>query len=169
MLCQPDFYFAKSTLELRSDSLNTSTADPIFLEAHVKWMRKPSILEAVVRELDLTKAFSKDEHRTSMRAATVRLENSLKIRPISNTNRVEIGAYQRDPQLAADVANAIAAQYRKALKSNIDRTRRQLRDDVEKAREKMEAAKQEVKRIMESAQIVDSAPEEMIWSEPCRG
>ena len=120
-------------------------------------------MEAVVRKLDLTHALAKDGKPISMQAASSLLASSLKIRTVGNTSLVEVTAYQRDPQLAANIANSVAVTYKEMrlneIQQNIDRTLGRLREEVEKQRLIADKSGGELALLREREQLIDPDPE----------
>jgi uncharacterized protein involved in exopolysaccharide biosynthesis len=174
LLNQPKQYFSKTTFELREERIFACILrtldtywDPEadFRQLAEARFRSSRVLEDVVRELDLTKAFSKNGTPLSLKSCRQKLADSLLIQTSAKTKMVEIGTWQHDPQLAANIANAVVARFKKGIVDarhwNVERTRAQLRREAEQQRKTMEESKQEMMCIAEYFKIVDPDPEKM--------
>jgi uncharacterized protein involved in exopolysaccharide biosynthesis len=167
-LLLPRQYFAKVTMELPPDKesrLRPWLADRLhaeFLATQFQVLRRPEILGPVVEEFDLAKTLSKGR-QLSAAELSARLARSLELREIRNTGLLELGVYNRDPALAARIANTIAKGYQNKrltdFQMSVDSRLRQLTDQVETQRKRVAESKAEVEKIRVNDQIIDPEPE----------
>jgi uncharacterized protein involved in exopolysaccharide biosynthesis len=114
-------YTATAILELPASELQTPTAnanpDPVDLQPEFEnTMMSPDFLLAVVRDLDLDKAWAKrvfdtDADELPDSDVLTHMEKSVKFEAKPGTNVIEIVASSNVPQEAADIANGIADHY----------------------------------------------------------
>jgi capsular polysaccharide biosynthesis protein len=89
--------------------------DPYFLQTQFEVIQSQVVLDKVINNLDLNKAWGKkyangDSLRPSETLALLR--GRLDLRPVRNTSLIEIRVFSDQPAEAAQLANAIAESYR---------------------------------------------------------
>jgi serine/threonine protein kinase len=167
----PREYFAKATIETKPDVPRAIEAfgrggvsyDPQFIATQVQVLRKAEILYPVIKQCGLVQAYSGKGDAPRLSEVHGLLNRDLVFSEVRNTGLLEIGVYNRDPWLAATVANAIAVTYRNRrledLQSSIDASLSQFRDEVERQRQYVTVAANEAIKARELAGILDPNPE----------
>jgi succinoglycan biosynthesis transport protein ExoP len=79
-----------------------------FFNSQVQIIRSRPVLERVITSLSLRERKPEYGHVTD---PTGLLQNAVTVEPLRNTRLVQIGVEDPDPQLAADMANALASSY----------------------------------------------------------
>jgi uncharacterized protein involved in exopolysaccharide biosynthesis len=168
---RPQSYLAETILEVRpsrSEALQHFgvSSEPSYAPAYVatqfEVLRRAETLKPVVRDLGLTKALSRDGHELSPEEALDALRNALVLSQIKNTNLIKIGVRNKDPRLAANIANEIAGTYRegreKLAKQALEDNLKQFKDQVEAQRRRV--SEEHLAAIHLSAEIglVDNDP-----------
>ena len=165
----PKVYFSKAILEMKSDHSSTiipfgggQRLPPRDLTEQFARMHQPEILYPVIDRLELTKAYALPGQTISQQEAYVRLKRSLQFRQVQKTRLVELGVYDTDAQRAADIANAIAVEYKTKCqedeKALPNRGMDQVKDELEKQRKKAEDAARVAAQIRTRYGITDSDP-----------
>jgi capsular exopolysaccharide synthesis family protein len=168
----PREYFAKVSMEVKPDNsksvnifeqMGGRTYDPQFVATQFQILRKSEILYPVIQQLDLVKVYSGAGPQLPLQTVFRLLNRDLVLQEVRNTGLIEIGVYNVDPQVAANIANTIAVVYQNRrledLKKNIDRNLSQFRDEVENQRKSVVEAAVEVAQVRNRDQIVDPDPE----------
>ncbi len=169
----PRQFYSQVTVEIKADNLNKGTGvneaasagrtDPQFLATQFQVIKKAEILKPVVERLDLVKKFSPPGQAMPMQWVVDVLSRSMVVQEQRNTSLVEIGVYHTDKQLAADIANMIAVEYRDArikdLRKNMDQTLAEMKDELKSKEEEMRKLFQEASTIRQEDKIVDPDPE----------
>jgi len=136
--------------------------DPRFLATQFEIIQTKDVLYPVVEKLNLVQRWA-DEGVTSMGAAYGRLRGMIQIRDIRNTDLIQILAYSTDPQIAADVANAVAEAYKTMRINQVEEwTNRALvglQAEVDKQRAEMERLRAQTTEIREKYGIIDLNPD----------
>lgn len=170
----PREYLSKVTMEVKPDSskaidvfntLNTRSYDPQFVATQFQILRKSEILYPVIEQLDLIKVYSGEGQRLPMQTVFRMLNGSLALQEVRNTGLIEIGVYHTDPEVAANIANTIAVEYKRRrmldLQTGIDRSLAQFQDEVTKQRQVVEKAMVEAMQIRTKLGIHDPDPESL--------
>ncbi|MEO6785756.1 MAG: polysaccharide biosynthesis tyrosine autokinase [Chthoniobacteraceae bacterium] len=169
----PRQYYSQVTVEIKPDVINIGTdpqsrsvsgrTDPQFLETQFKVIKTSEILNPVIEKLDLVKKLSPPGMTMPMQWVTEVLVRSMVVQEQRNTTLVEIGVYNTDKQLAADIANTIAIEYRDArikdLRKNMDQMLTEMKDELKAKRDEMGQLFQEASRIRQEDNITDPDPE----------
>jgi len=168
----PREYFSKVTLEVKQDNSGPvetfgtgmqRTYDPQFVATQFQILQKTEVLYPVIDRLDLIKEFSPPGMKLSLQEVYGRLRNSMVTQDIRNTGMIEIGAYDTDPQRAANIANTIAVVYQERrrvdLEMNTTMGLEQLQDDVEQQRKMVEKLSADAMKIRARDGIVDPDPD----------
>ena len=166
----PREYFAKVTMQLRPDDQLQlfsvpSVEDPQFFLTQFQVLRKTEILYPVIQQLDLGAALSKSGQPLQLKESFAQLVESLETRWIRNTSLVEVGVYNRDPELAAKIANTIADVWCSKRLQDIQNTRttgvRQIEEEVTKQRKLIEELSLAMEQIRQREGIVDPEPDRL--------
>ena len=169
----PRQYFSQVTVEIKPDTFNRGTdvnsaaasgrTDPQFLATQFQVIKKSEILNPVIEKLDLVKKLSPPGMTMPMQWVTEVLSRSVVVAEQRNTTLVEIGVYNTDKQLAADIANTIAITYRdkriEELRKNMDQTLAEMKDELKTKEDEMNKLFQEASQIRQEDNIVDPDPE----------
>ncbi len=169
----PRLYLGKVSMEVRPDnykpvdlfsSTTGRTYDPQFVQTQFEILRKSEILNPVIDQLDLTKVFAGDGAKPIPKQQAFNILNaSMKLEPVRNTGLIDIGVYNQDPDLAANIANTIAVVYRNRrledLQGALDKALSQFKDEVEKQRQVVIEAAKKAAALRQSLQIIDPDPE----------
>ncbi|MDB6019650.1 MAG: ywqD 2 [Pedosphaera sp.] len=90
--------------------------DPYFIQTEFEVIKSEVILDKVVDNLGLNKAWAKKYNQDAPLKTTESrgmLQRLLELRPVRNTELIEIRVYSDDKKEAADIANAVAESYKK--------------------------------------------------------
>ncbi len=158
---QPAGYLSKVTMEVRPDGYQPDAKpggpDPWFIREQMSAICKAEVLEPVIAQLNL------EADSGGRGKALQQLLKSLTVQEVRNTGLIEIGVRHRDPQMAANVANAIAVAYRNkrlaALQTAMERGLAQFQDEVGKQRKLVEEAALAMAQIRQREKISDPDPE----------
>ncbi len=161
-------YFAKVSIEVKPDTtksagifenMGTRTYDPQFVATQFQILRKSAILYPVIEQLELEKVYAREGPVPSRQQTFLMLNGDLSTQEVRNTGLIEVGVYNRDPQMAATIANTIARVYRDerlaALSNATGISLAQFKDEVDKQRTVVEKALFEAQEIRERLGIVD--------------
>jgi capsular exopolysaccharide synthesis family protein len=168
----PREYLSKVTMEVKPDNSGNvqvfgpgaqHTYDPQFVATQFQILQRTEVLYPVIDRLDLVKEFSPPGQRLPKQDVYFRLKGAMKLQEVRNTGMIEIGAYDTDPQRAANVANAIAAVYQdirqQDLSENTANGLAQLQDQLDQQRKTVEANSAESMKIRARDGIVDPDPD----------
>jgi polysaccharide biosynthesis transport protein len=168
----PREYEAKVTMEVRPDNYKmvdffggsvNRTYDPQFVATQFQILRKTEILYPVIQQLDLIKTFSGDGPKMPLQQVFNALVGSLDLNEVRNTGLIEIGVYNTNAELAANIANTIAVQYRNRrfedLQQALDKALSQFKDEVETQRDVVLKAAQKAATLRQELGIIDPDPE----------
>lgn len=109
-----------SPFDIGAQQPGYSAYDPEFLPTQTRLMRSREVAERVVQRLNLLEnsAFSgkksalfANDKKKPVIAAAQALQRRIDVRPLRGTNLVELSYEATSPQLAADIANALADSY----------------------------------------------------------
>jgi uncharacterized protein involved in exopolysaccharide biosynthesis len=90
----------------------TSPEYRLFAAAQLRIICSAEVLVPTIKQLGLRERWSNGSELLTMEAASNRLLRAMRLRALRNTNTVEINVFDVDPVRAADIANALAVQYR---------------------------------------------------------
>ncbi|HEY3900117.1 MAG TPA: polysaccharide biosynthesis tyrosine autokinase [Chthoniobacter sp.] len=168
----PRLYLSKVTMEVKPDNSGpigvfgpggSRTYDPQFVATQFQIIEKTEILYPVIQRLDLVKEFSPPGQRLPLQEVYYRLKGAIKTNELRNTGMIEIGAYDTDPQRAANIANAIATQYQESRQSDLEENTKnglaQLQDELEQQRKTVETNSAASMKIRARDGIVDPDPD----------
>lgn len=178
----PRQYFADVQMQVKPDSAifevfgnNSSSSgksyariDPQFVESQFQILRTKEILYPVIDKLDLASKFAKkNEPKAPEEIVYQELLKKLDLKQIRNTNLIDIGVFAEKPQLAADIANEVAAVYQKARRDEVKKFAsqgvEQVKQGVAKQQKKTDAAYAALEKIAAKKGIsitVSDSPEE---------
>lgn len=163
----PKEYFAKVTMEVKSDEKylpGTGTAgsfsyNPQFVATQFQILRKTEILYPVIDELGLVKAFSAGGAKLTKQDVSNMLLAAMDLQEVRNTSLIEVGVWDGDEHMAANIANTIAKVYRnnrlEDLNQRLERSLAQYKDEVENQRKIVAAAQTKLAMIRTRDRISD--------------
>ena len=168
----PREYYSRVTLEIKPDNnkgldpINMggfNRADPTFISTQFNILKKTEILYPVIQKLDLVSKLSPAGiHMSESWVARV-LEKSMVVQDQRNTTLIEVGVFNTDPKLAADISNTIATTYRdkriEDLKKNVDQTLAEMRDELDKKRFEVKELFAQAAKIRAEESIIDPDPD----------
>jgi capsular polysaccharide biosynthesis protein len=110
----PRIYQSTARIEVQRGGANGEGYDPYFVQTQFERIQSRAVLEPVIRELNLDKEFAaiNGGSRPSMEEELAMLRNMVSLRQSRNTALIEIRVYSTRSQLAEQIANSIAANYR---------------------------------------------------------
>ncbi len=169
----PREYFSKVKMEVREDNSGPvqvfggqaqRTYNPNFVTTQFQRLQTTGILYPVIERLDLTKEFAPaGGPKLRQQEAFYKLRSSMRLQEVRNTGVLEIGIYNTDPQLAANIANNIAIIYQEQrqseLETDVNRGLAQLDEEVRKKRQEVEKAAGAAAEIRAREGINDPDPE----------
>ena len=170
----PRQYYSQATVEIKPDYVNRGTdmqgavaaggrADPQFLATQFRVIKTSEILNPVIEKLDLVKKLSPPGMTMPLQWVTETLSRSMIVQEQRQTALVEIGVYHTDKQLAADIVNTIAIEYRdkriQELRQNSEQTLNEMKDELATKRAELGKLFQEASMIRQEDNIVDKDPE----------
>ena len=134
---------------------NTSGYNPFFLLTQEKIIRSRRVLLEVIRILNLQRAWgielNDDQSPLTTETTLEILQRSIRVEQDRDTLLMNISATTRDAQRSADIANTIAAEYRRWRYSEQRRIIQQgidaLGNELRKQQERVEEAENELERI----------------------
>lgn len=168
----PKEYYSKVTIEIKPD--NNKAVDPInygqinrtdpqFLSTQFQILRKTEILYPVIDRLNLSKEFSPAGTPLPKSVIARMLDSSMTVQDQRSSALIEIGIHNPNPQLAATIANEVARVYYERrindVKSNVNQTLGEMRDELDKTKEKVQKLYLEAATIRQEDRIVDPDPE----------
>jgi Mg-chelatase subunit ChlD len=88
--------------------------DPYFIQTESEAIQSEAVLGKVIKDLNLNEAWGKKQGGRTLTTAetTALLKNKLDLRPVRNTSLLEIGVKSDKPEEAANIANAVAEEYK---------------------------------------------------------
>lgn len=114
-LAIPKTYLSTARVILHGTEGMTKASDPFVVQTELERLKSMEVLHRVAERADLAERWS-PIYRPGNRALQLNeivaiLHQRLEVRPIRYTAVAEIRVYDRDRQLAADLANAVAESY----------------------------------------------------------
>lgn len=106
--------------------------DPYYISTQVEIMGAGSVLEDVVKRLNLLEEWAESEDPLSMSEAVKRLRKSVDIKPVRDASIITITAYAGNPEEAANIANTFAEVYRDSRRNIADAEYRNAISQMEK-------------------------------------
>jgi len=163
----PRQYLSSVSMQVREDDnainvFNTGSGqrfDPRFLTTQFEIIQKKEVLYPVIKSLELQKKWE----LPSLELAYDKLRRSIDVREVRNTELIQIMVYDTDPKEAAVIANRIAEEYqRKRIDEQqqvVNRSLKQLQDEVAKQRAKVDTIQREMTRLRVEYGIQDLNPD----------
>jgi serine/threonine protein kinase len=160
-------YYAKVLMEVqpekqpyRDQPWNARALYDAFVAEQKRKLRAPETLARVAQELRLESGFS-----LFANDITAQLARSIEIHEVRNRGPLmELGVYNRNPELAAKIANTLAMVYQdlrlKEFQAKVEQSLARLNSEVELQRKRMQHAAAERDEILRRDQIVDPAPDD---------
>jgi hypothetical protein len=166
-------YFSKATIEMRPENyrameafggnISGSIVDSRFAETQFQVMQKKEILYPVIERLKLDEKWAAPGQKLSKEETYQQLVKKLDFGAVKNTNLIDIGVHDVDPQEAADIANTLASVYiekrREVQEQLISQALAQLEESVNEQRKAVETAAKRAAEIRQRLSIVDPDPE----------
>jgi capsular exopolysaccharide synthesis family protein len=150
----PRKYIARVTMEVKPDNYKGPGGgiferggtgfDPQFVATQFQILRKAEILMPVVEQLELVKYYSEGGPMITPQMAMNILNAQLKLEEVKNTGLIEVGAWDKSKDMAANIANTISIVYRNQridmTQQGLNQSLKQFRDEVDKQHKVMEEA-----------------------------
>ncbi|MEO5755013.1 MAG: polysaccharide biosynthesis tyrosine autokinase [Chthoniobacterales bacterium] len=137
--------------------------DPQLAPTVYQIIQRTGILYPVIDELKLQDKWGQGGNRPTREQTYQILRGKLDLDEVRNTDLLQISVYDRDPQLAADIANKIVSVYQEKRvqeeKEILNRAVETMNEEVAKEDRKVEEAGKEVARIRDEEHIIDLNPE----------
>ena len=170
-LMMPKKFTATTQLEVREDAMDVDPFfehqvsrigyNPFFLMTQEKIMKSRPVLTAVIRNLNLQKAWgaelNEDKSPVDPELALQILSRSLRVEQDRDTTLMNVSATSEDAKRAAEIANEIANVYRDrrlyAKRREIQRAIDAMSNEVRKQQERVEEAEAELERIRQEQGI----------------
>jgi Mg-chelatase subunit ChlD len=88
--------------------------DPYFIQTESEAIQSEAVLGKVIKDLNLNEAWAKKQGGGTLTTEETMalLKNKLDLRPVPNTSLLEIGVKSDKPEEAANIANALAEEYK---------------------------------------------------------
>ena len=155
---QPRKYRAAVTLELRlggkykpfgaDQSDGMGTVDSRFIPTQTEILRSREVLNPVVDSQDLQRKWSGDGSPISKEGAYGRLAGMVSLKPVRNTDMMELSVLSTIPEEAKRLVDAVAESYQSVRQANDSRVtttgNRALDDEIESNRLKVETLRQKL-------------------------
>ena len=169
----PREYFSKVKMEVREDNSGQvqlfgaqaqRTYNPNFVTTQFQRLQTTGILYPVIERLDLMKEYAPaGGPKLRQQEAFYKLRGAMRLQEVRNTGVLEIGIYDTDSQLAANIANNIAIIYQEQrqseLEQDVNRGLAQLDEEVRKKRKEVEIAAGAAAQIRAREGINDPDPD----------
>jgi capsular polysaccharide biosynthesis protein len=114
-LALPKTYMSTARVSLHGIEVMTKPADASAVQNELDLIKSIEMLSRAAQRANLAERLSpiylRGHGTLQLNEIVVMLHNALEVRPIRNTALAEIRVYDRDREMAADVANAIASGY----------------------------------------------------------
>ena len=139
--------------------------DPRFLTTQFEILQTTEVLYPVIQRLNLVDRF-KEFGVSNTNQAYMFLRNKMQVRDIRNTDLIQITVFSTEPQLAADIANAIAEEYKKIriaqVEEWVNRSLVSLQGEVEKQRQEVQRLREKAAEIRNRYNIIDLNPDQIV-------
>jgi len=125
------------------------------LETYRVQVTDPHLLNQVIQELSL------DTEKYSINS----MQNSINVEAIKDTNLIQISVKDKDPALAAKIANTLAPKFVEFLSAKIQqqmgKSAEFIKEQLETEKKNLDAATQELKEFMEKPQSVNELQQDI--------
>src|SRR2546430_7105184 len=142
---------------------NQPIHDPQLAPTVFQVIQRTGILYPVIEQLKLQDKWTRDARRPSREITYQMLRSRLDVDEVRNTDLLQIGVYDSNPQLAADIANKIVSVYQNRRvdeeKEILNRAVTVMNEEVGKQQKRVEDAAAEMNRIRDDEHIIDLNPE----------
>ncbi len=170
----PKKYLSKVTLEIKPDSNravdplgpNASSYrsyDPQFITTQFQVLQKNEILYKVIDRLNLIPKLSPSGQVWPKSVISSLLIGDMEVQEKRNTSLIEIGIYNVERELAADIANTIASVYQESRieeqQSGVKTALAEIRQELEEQKKLVGKLNQEASVLRQELSIVDPDPE----------
>jgi capsular exopolysaccharide synthesis family protein len=170
----PREYLSKVTMEVKPDNAGMlifqggnndlrGTSDAQFGPTQFNIIQSKGILYPVINQLKLQDKWLVNGTKMPMEQLFLQLRGKLDMKPVRNTELIEIGVYSTDNQEAADIANTIAVCYQEKRRQDQDaamtRSLANLKTQVEEQRAKVQEAQSKLLQLRAEKKIIDLNPE----------
>lgn len=139
--------------------------DPRFLTTQFEIIQTKEVLYPVIQTLQLVQKWTSDGV-TSIGMAYEKLRSQLQVRDLRNTDLIEITAFSENPELAANIANSVAEEYKKVRMTQVDewlnRSLVSLQTEVNKQRDQVQVLRKKASELREKYGIIDLNPDQII-------
>jgi polysaccharide biosynthesis transport protein len=170
---QPRRYQSSAFIEVKStaenprifgmNDPNLPIHDPQLAPTVFQVIQRTGILYPVIDQLKLQQKWAQGGSYLSREQAYQQLLSELEVDEVRNTDLLQISVFDRNPQIAADVANKIVAVYQDERvdeeKEIMNRAVATMDEEVKKQQERVDSAAAEMARIRDKEHIVDLNPE----------
>ncbi|MGI8964889.1 MAG: GumC family protein, partial [Limisphaerales bacterium] len=136
--------------------------DPYWLQTEFEKIASSSILNEVIKRLDLTKRWTaklSPDHPLNMEETYIILKNQLRVRQSRNTSLIEISVFSEDRNEAAEIANMVALVYRDSRLKQSGSMRAEgiktLKKELNAKNEEVKEAQQKVNQLRLTNNIPD--------------
>jgi succinoglycan biosynthesis transport protein ExoP len=137
------------------EQVQTAAYDPYFLQTQYEIIQSQKILYPVIERLGLQRRWGPQGAPLPLETAFRVLKQKLSVRRYRDTSLIEIAVYDRDPRLAADIANLIAEVFER---DRLEVKRQQTQKGLEKLREE---ADQQYERLRQAQEKVERLRKEL--------
>jgi len=156
-------YYAKVTMEVQQEKApylerpwSAGELYQGFITEQRRELRAYETIEKVIERLGLPSSSARDREKL-----TAAISRTVELRTVRNTDLLELGVYNSDPKLAADIANTLAEVYQDQRKAKIERALEKLASAVEQERKRMQQAALRRDEIRDRDRIADANPESL--------
>ena len=137
--------------------------DPYFIQTEFEKIQSQKVLDKVVAKCDLAESLVLGKSLNESEARKI-LEKSIDVRQYRNTSIIELRAYDRKPQKAQEIAQALASEYQNH-RSNLQKDRvkkgiESLKTRMEEINTEITSMQSDVDRFRTELGISDAAGEE---------
>jgi uncharacterized protein involved in exopolysaccharide biosynthesis len=166
-------YFAKVVIEVKPDNLRVigpvfghgqpTRNDPQFVRTQAQILHTKTILYPVIQDLRLIDEWSGEGDKLQLETVYRKLCRMLDVRPIRDTNLIEIGVYSPSAVEAARIANTMAVRYRDTRltrwQKRLDNDLNQLKEEMDKQEKRVKELRMEMMMLRQRDRIIDPDPE----------
>ncbi|MBX3748434.1 MAG: hypothetical protein KF833_24270 [Verrucomicrobiae bacterium] len=126
---QPKVFRSTATLQVETPVSHGGTRvnpgdwaafDPFRQQSTVEMIQSMRVVEEVVRDLELARRWGLDDGAGGKDVARGKVRRNLEVRPIRKTALMEVAYFDRDPALAAEIANAVVKTYQRLSAARAD-------------------------------------------------
>jgi len=160
---QPKIYMSAARIKVEQERLTVELFqqqgytgyDPYFLQTQYEIIQSKKILEPVIERFELRKRWAYGADPLPMEVVFRMLKRNLSVQRYRDTSLIEIRVFDKDPQLAADLANSIADTFEK---DRLEVRRQQTMKGLAKVQEEMD---RQYKKVREAQDKVEKLRKEL--------